>query len=78
MASLAQMQRELILERTWAGLPAARHQGRVRGRKRRMTDGKIQAARKLLTGGTSAQEVAHSLGVSVPMLYRWVPASSRM
>jgi hypothetical protein len=33
MASLAQMERELILERTRAGLEAARLQGRVGGRK---------------------------------------------
>jgi len=77
MASLAQMERELILERTRAGLEAARLQGRVGGRKRQMTDSKVQAARKLLASGTPPQEVAHSLGVSVPTLYRWVPASSR-
>ena len=34
MASLAQMERELIMERTRAGLQAARCQGRVGGRKR--------------------------------------------
>jgi DNA invertase Pin-like site-specific DNA recombinase len=78
MASLAQMERELILERTRAGLEAARCQGRVGGRKRQMTGGKVQAARKLLASGTPPQEVAHSLGVSIPTLYRWVPASSRM
>jgi DNA invertase Pin-like site-specific DNA recombinase len=77
MASLAQMERELILERTRAGLEAARCAGRVGGRKRRMTDSKVQAARKLLASGTLPHEVAHSLGVSVPTLYRWVPASSR-
>jgi DNA invertase Pin-like site-specific DNA recombinase len=77
MASLAQMERELIVERTRAGLEAARCAGRVGGRKRRMTDGKVQAARKLLASGTPPLEVAHSLGVSVPTLYRWVPASSR-
>ena len=77
MASLAQMERELILERTRAGLEAARCQGRVGGRKRQMTDSKVQAARKLLASGTPPHEVAHSLGVSVPRLYRWVPASSR-
>jgi DNA invertase Pin-like site-specific DNA recombinase len=37
MASLAQMERELILERTRAGLEAARCAGRVGGRKRQMT-----------------------------------------
>ena len=36
MASLAQMERELIVERTRAGLAAARKLGRVGGRKRRM------------------------------------------
>ena len=77
MASLAQMERELILERTRAGLEAARCAGRVGGRKRQMTDSKVQAARKLLASGTPPLEVAHSLGVSVPTLYRWVPASSR-
>jgi hypothetical protein len=35
MASLAQMERELILERTRAGLEAARCAGHVGGRKRR-------------------------------------------
>ena len=77
MASLAQMERELILERTGAGLEAARCAGRLGGRKRGMTDGKVQAAKKLLESGTPPQEVAHSLGVSVATLYRWVPASSR-
>jgi DNA invertase Pin-like site-specific DNA recombinase len=77
MASLAEMERELIIERTRAGLQAARRQGRVGGRKRQMTDSKIQAARNLLASGTPPYEVAHNLGVSVPTLYRWVPASSR-
>jgi DNA invertase Pin-like site-specific DNA recombinase len=36
MASLAQMERELIVERTQAGLVAAKAQGRVGGRKRKM------------------------------------------
>jgi DNA invertase Pin-like site-specific DNA recombinase len=61
MASLAQMERELILERTRAGLEAARRQGRVGGRKRQITDSKVQAA-----SGTPPQEVAHSLGVICP------------
>ena len=41
MASLAQMERELIAERTRAGLNAARKLGRVGGRKRQMTESKI-------------------------------------
>ena len=77
MASLAQMERELIAERTKAGLDAARRRGRMVGRKRRMTPGKIESAKQLLGGGVSPREVAKNLGVSIPTLYRWVPASSR-
>ena len=77
MASLAQMERELLAERTRAGLDAARRRGRVGGRKRRMTPGKVESARKLLKGGMAPRDVAENLGVSVPTLYRWLPASSR-
>ena len=77
MAALAQMERELIVERTKAGLEAARQRGRVVGRKRRMTPSKIASAQQLLRSGMPPREVAHNLGVSIPTLYRWVPASSR-
>lgn len=77
MASLAQMERELIVERTRAGLEAARRQGRVGGRKRRMTESKVESARQLLASGVAPGEVAQNLGVSVPTLYRWLPASGR-
>lgn len=77
MASLAQMERELVIERTRAGLAAARKLGRIGGRKRRMTDVKVRTARKLLDGGTPPRDVAQSLGVSIPTLYRWLPASER-
>lgn len=77
MASLAQMERELIVERTQAGLAAARQRGRPVGRKRRMTPSKVQSARQLLLSGVPPREVARNLGVSIPTLYRWIPASSR-
>lgn len=77
MASLAQMERELIAERTRADLEAARAAGRKPGRKRRMTDSKISAARQLLAQGTPAGAVARDLGVSIPTLYRWIPAADR-
>jgi DNA invertase Pin-like site-specific DNA recombinase len=77
MASLAQMERELIQERTRAGLAVARAKGRVGGRKRLLTNGKMEAAKTLLAGGTPPKDVAQSLGVSVPTLYRWLPAGDR-
>ncbi len=75
MASLAQMERELIVERTRAGLAAAKRLGRRGGRKRIMTESKIEAALTLLRSGTSARDTAVSLGVSVPTLYRWLAAT---
>ena len=77
MASLAEMERELTVERTRAGLAVARQLGRVGGRKRRMTENKVKAAKRLLADGTPPRDVALNLGVSVPTLYRWLPASSR-
>ena len=77
MASLAQMERDLTIERTRAGLEAARLQGRTGGRKRKMTDSKINAAKRLLKDGISPKEVAKNLGVSIPTLYRWLPASKQ-
>jgi DNA invertase Pin-like site-specific DNA recombinase len=46
MASLAEMERELIVERTRAGLEVARQLGRKGGRKRQMTESKIKSAKK--------------------------------
>lgn len=76
MASLAEMERELTIERTQAGLAVARQLGRTGGRKRRMTDSKIQSAKKLLASGVPPRDVAKNLGVSVPTLYRWIPAAA--
>lgn len=77
MAALAQMERELIKERTMAGLAAAKQRGRVGGRVRSMTAGKVESARKLFAAGMAPREVAENLGVSVPALYRWLPARER-
>ncbi len=76
MASLAQMERELTAERTKAGLAAAKVKGRVGGRKRKMTENKIESAKQLLANGTLPKDVAQNLGISVLTLYRWIPASN--
>jgi DNA invertase Pin-like site-specific DNA recombinase len=77
MASLAEMERELTVERTRAGLEVARQLGRKGGRSRKMTDSKIESAKKLLANGVPPRDVAKDLGVSVPTLYRWIPASTQ-
>ena len=78
MASLAEMERELTVERTRAGLEVARQLGRKGGRRRQMTESKIESAKKLLANGVPPRDVAMNLCVSVPTLYRWIPASGRV
>jgi DNA invertase Pin-like site-specific DNA recombinase len=76
MASLAEMERELTVERTRAGLEVARQLGRTGGRKRKMTASKIESAKKLLASGVPPKDVAKHLSVSIPTLYRHIPASA--
>lgn len=74
-AALAEFERNLIRERTLAGLTAARSRGRVGGRRRLLDDKKIAQARALLLGGTRYPDAAATLGVSEMTLYRAVPAA---
>jgi DNA invertase Pin-like site-specific DNA recombinase len=76
-AALSAVEKNLIQERTRAGLAAARQRGRIGGRPKVMTGEKIQAAIKLLATGTPPRDVAAILGVSIPTLYRHLPVSRR-
>jgi len=40
-----------------------------------MSDARIEAAKKLLDSLVPPKDEAKNLGVSIPTLYRWVPAS---
>lgn len=68
------MERDLIQERTKAGLAAARLAGKVGGRRPALTPTKLEAARQLLRAGRSPREVATVVGVSIATLYRHLPA----
>lgn len=74
MAAMAEMERDLNRERTTAALIVARREGRVGGRKTVMTPKRLEAAKKLLASGMSMREIAPAIGVSVPTLYRHLPA----
>ena len=79
LAALAEMERELIRERTVAGLRAAKERGRVGGRRRWKTDPEKDAlAIKLLREGKHPREVAAAIGVSESLIYQrkrgeWAP-----
>jgi len=69
--ALAEFERELIRERTMAGLEAARARGRFGGRPRKMTPAQIKKAKKLMNKQElSANDVAKMMGVSRATLYR--------
>jgi DNA invertase Pin-like site-specific DNA recombinase len=70
MAAMAQMERELIKERTRAGLAAARDRGRTGGRPRVLDDSKLAMAKRLLDAGESPTAVARNLGIGRATLYR--------
>ncbi|HBR1907186.1 TPA: recombinase family protein [Klebsiella quasipneumoniae subsp. similipneumoniae] len=76
MSALAEMERELIVERTRAGLAAAREQGRVGGRRRGMTTEVVERCRRMLENGATRQQVADVIGVDVKTIYKYLPASN--
>lgn len=68
-AALAEMEREVLRERTHAGLAVARARGRVGGRPSVVSTDKLIAARALLDAGTSITDTASAIGVSRASLY---------
>lgn len=74
MAALAQMERDLIAERTRAGLEAARARGKQGGRPRKITGDKLTHIRQLLEQGKQVQEIASLLGVDRSTIYRRLKA----
>lgn len=67
--ALGQFERDLIRERTKAGLDVAAARGRKGGRKPVITDEKLQLARKHMASGLNVREAASRLKVSKTALY---------
>jgi DNA invertase Pin-like site-specific DNA recombinase len=73
--AIAQLERDIIRERTMAGLASARAQGHVGGRPRLMTEDRIAVARRLLREGHKVAHVAHVIGVSRSSIYAYRDAA---
>ena len=71
MAALAEMERDLLRERTRAGLVAAKARGREGGRPPKLSDEQIAHAERLMTDPkVSHASIARSLGVDRSTLHR--------
>ncbi len=77
MGALAEFEHQLIVERTYAGLAAARARGRTGGRRRVMSDDQVRVARQMHDSGEySTQAIADTLGVSRRSVYRYLSAAA--
>ncbi|MEU3217166.1 recombinase family protein [Streptomyces sp. NPDC006971] len=70
MVAFAELERDMIVERTRAGLDAAKAQGRMGGRPSVMDADKLAAAKARRAKGESVTVIAKALGVSRATLYR--------
>lgn len=75
MSALAEMERELIVERTRAGIAAAREKGRVGGRRPKLSTEQWAQAGRLIANGVDRKQVAIIYDVAVSTLYKKFPAS---
>ena len=72
-AALAEFERELIAERTRAGLAAARARGRMGGRPRKMDRAMLHMAMSAMAAReTNPQDLARRLGITTTTLYMYV------
>jgi DNA invertase Pin-like site-specific DNA recombinase len=75
LAIFAQMELAFIKERTRAGLAAAKAQGHTGGRARAMDSSQARIAQSEYDKGEKVADIAKSLKVSVPTIYRYLSAT---
>jgi DNA invertase Pin-like site-specific DNA recombinase len=73
LGAFAEYEREMIRERTNAGLAAARARGRFGGRRKALQNGKVEMAQRLYADkSNSIEQICELLGVSRATLYRYI------
>ena len=78
-AALAEFERELIRERTMAGLQAARARGRKGGRKFGLTKAQVRLAQAAMRDrATSVSQLCQELGIARGTLYRYVSPTGEL
>ena len=75
VGAFAEFERAMIRERTSAGLAAARAEGRIGGRRKKLDDTKRrEIAEAVISGRKTAAQMARMFGVSAPTVSRIVAA----
>lgn len=77
LGAVAEFERELIRERTRAGMASAKARGVVIGRKAIATPAKIEKAKEAIRAGMSFKDAAKSVGLAVSTLYRDIPGGAQ-
>lgn len=78
-ASLAEFEGDLILERTMAGLSAARARGRKGGRKFELTKAQVRLAQAAMSSRDSrVSELCRELGITRTTLYRYISPTGQL
>lgn len=75
-AALAEHERNRLIERTQAGLTAARERGRVGGRPTTVTDEQLREAKRMRTQGLTVVDISRLLQVGRMSLTRALQRSS--
>ena len=80
LGALAELERSLLVERTQAGLAAARARGRVGGRPRKMTPEKLKdcPGMRWRRPPTTPAPLRALVGINRTVLYRYVGADGRL
>ena len=77
-AALAEFERDMIRERTTAGLDAARKRGSPIGRPRSLTPEQVRMAEAMMSDSTlSTKQIAEQLGVHRSTLYRYLATNQK-
>lgn len=77
LGAIAQFERDLIAERTRAGMASAKSRGERLGRPKEVTVAQIERIRKALAAGKSGYEAAKAGGVSHWTVYQIFPGGRK-
>src|SRR5919202_1788566 len=76
--ALAEFEREIIRERTKAGLTAARSRGKTGGRPKALSEKQVKILHQLAADrSNSVQDICRTLGISRKTFYRYVQTSEK-